>query len=61
MAELEYRNRSISQLVSELNHLGQPNVVVAPLRLLALHDRDLPSLKRFKNSQGDQFFMISGN
>lgn len=38
MAEIEYRNRSISQLVSELNNLGEANVVLEPVRLLAIHE-----------------------
>jgi hypothetical protein len=57
MAEIEYRNRSISQLVSELNHLGDPTVLLSPLRLTAVHEKDLPEVKRFKNSQGQQFFI----
>lgn len=57
MAEIEYRNRSISQLVSELNHLGEPGVLLSSIRLTAIHERDMPDLKRFKNSQGQQFFI----
>lgn len=57
MAEIEYRNRSISQLVSELNHLGEPGVLLSSIRLTAVHEKDMPDLKRFKNSQGQQFFI----
>jgi hypothetical protein len=57
MAEIEYRNRSISQLVSELNHLGEPGVLLSSIRLTAIHEKDMPDLKRFKNSQGQQFFI----
>lgn len=61
MAEMEYRNRSISQLVSELNNLGEAKVVLEPVRLLAVHEFDLPHLKRFKNSHGEQFFIVENN
>ena len=41
MSEIEYRNRSISQLVSELNSLGGAKVVLEPLKLCAIHEYDL--------------------
>jgi hypothetical protein len=61
MSELEYRNRSISQLVNELNNLGESNVLLEPVRLLAIHENDVQYLKRFKNSYGEQFFTTEGN
>lgn len=61
MTELEYRNRSISQLVSELNSLGEAKVVLEPIRLLAVHEYDMENVKRFKNSHGEQFFSQKGN
>ncbi len=61
MTELEYRNRSISQLVSELNSLGEAKVVLEPIRLLAVHEYDMENVKRFKNSHGEQFFSQQGN
>lgn len=61
MAEIEYRNRSISQLVSELNHLGEPGVLLSSIRLTAIHEKDIPDLKRFKNSQGQQFFITNNS
>lgn len=54
-----YRTRSISQLVSELNSLGQDSVQLAPLLLLALHDRDLPGLTRLRHPNGQQLFSES--
>ena len=52
MTETEYRNRSVSQLVTELNGLGEDKVVVEPLRLLAVQNSDHPAIKLFKNSKG---------
>ena len=52
MTEIDYRNRSISQLVSELHSLGEAKVMIEPLRLLAVHEADLEGAKRFKNSHG---------
>jgi hypothetical protein len=43
--------------VSELNHLGEPGVLLSALRLTAIHEKDIPDVKRYKNSQGQQFFI----
>jgi hypothetical protein len=36
-------------------------VVLEPVKLLAIHEHDLPTVKRFKNSQGEQFFSLPNN
>jgi hypothetical protein len=56
MSDIEYRNRSISQLVGELNSLGEDNIKMQATTLIGVHSVDLNSIKRFKNSKREHYF-----
>lgn len=61
MCEIEYRNRTISSLVSELNSLGHTSTLLKPLTLLAVQREDHPAIRRFKNRDNHQFYLTDSS
>ena len=55
MCEIEYRNRTISQLVSELNSLGEPSVLVRPIEVVLLSQDNSPLIRLFRSNKGELF------
>ena len=44
-----FHEQSISQLVHELNELGDANVAMHPLTLIAIHQKDHQKVRRFRS------------
>ena len=47
--------------MSELNTLGDSNILLEPIQLLAVHFDDIQGISRYKNASGEQFFVGSGS
>ena len=58
MTDLDFRNRTISSLVQELNHLGNRSVLVQPTEAIAVQAQESQFAKRFqtKSAPKRQFF-----
>ena len=46
---LVFRNKTISQLVNELNSLGDDHVAIHPTTRIAIHQTDSKSIRRFRS------------
>jgi hypothetical protein len=45
----QFRNKSISQLVQELNDLGGDHVLMQPSTLIAIQDQPSETVRRFRS------------
>ena len=45
----QFRNKSISQLVQQLNNLGDDHVAMHPITLVAIQEADNPAVRRFRS------------
>lgn len=46
---MPFRDRSISELVQELNNLGDGHVAMQPTALIAIQDAESDSIRRFRS------------